>query len=206
MGKKGKKGLLFVVSAPSGTGKTTLCRTMVRIFPELHYSISYTTRPPRPGDADGRDYYFVSPEVFQEMINRDEFAEWAEIYGYRYGTSRSLLERFCQEGRDVILDLDGQGARQMRAKDLPGIFIFLLPPSWAELKRRLTRRQTEGQKALKERLRMAKVEMGEARWYDYVIINDEIKKAEEQLQAIILSEHCRRERMAEALEEMLQGK
>jgi guanylate kinase len=94
----------------------------------------------------------------------------------------------------------------MRAKDLPGIFIFLLPPSWAELKRRLTRRQTEGQKALKERLRMAKVEMGEARWYDYVIINDEIKKAEEQLQAIILSEHCRRERMAEALEEMLQGK
>jgi len=206
MGKKRKKGLLFVVSAPSGTGKTTLCRAMVRIFPELHYSISYTTRPPRPGDADGRDYYFVSPEVFQEMINRDEFAEWAEIYGYRYGTSRSLLERFSQEGRDVILDLDGQGARQMRNKDLQGIFIFLLPPSWAELKRRLTRRQTEGQKALKERLRMAKVEMAEARWYDYVIINDEIKKAEEQLQAIILSEHCRRERMAEALEEMLQGK
>ena len=206
MGKKRKKGLLFVVSAPSGTGKTTLCRAMVRIFPELHYSISYTTRPPRPGDADGRDYYFVSPEVYQEMINRDEFAEWAEIYGYRYGTSRSLLERFSQEGRDVILDLDGQGARQMRNKDLQGIFIFLLPPSWAELKRRLTRRQTEGQKALKERLRMAKVEMAEARWYDYVIINDEIKKAEEQLQAIILSEHCRRERMAEALEEMLQGK
>lgn len=201
-----KKGLLFVVSAPSGTGKTTLCRAMVRIFPELHYSISYTTRPPRPGDADGRDYYFVSPEVFQEMINRDEFAEWAEIYGYRYGTSRSLLERFSREGRDVILDLDGQGARQMRNKDLQGIFIFLLPPSWAELKRRLARRQTEGPKALKERLRMAKVEMAEARWYDYVIINDEIKKAEEQLQAIILSEHCRRVRMAEALEEMLQGK
>ncbi|OGP97612.1 MAG: guanylate kinase [Deltaproteobacteria bacterium RBG_19FT_COMBO_52_11] len=201
-----KKGLLFVVSAPSGTGKTTLCRAMVRIFPELHYSISYTTRPPRPGDADGRDYHFVSPEGFQEMIDRDEFAEWAEIYGYRYGTSRSLLERFSREGRDVILDLDGQGARQMRNKDLQGIFIFLLPPSWAELKRRLARRQTEGPKALKERLRMAKVEMAEARWYDYVIINDEIKKAEEQLQAIILSEHCRRVRMAEALEEMLQGK
>ena len=206
MGKKGEKGLLFVVSAPSGTGKTTLCRAMVRIFPELHYSISYTTRPPRPGDADGRDYHFVSPEGFQEMIDRDEFAEWAEIYGYRYGTSRSLLERFSREGRDVILDLDGQGARQMRNKDLQGIFIFLLPPSWAELKRRLARRQTEGPKALKERLRMAKVEMAEARWYDYVIINDEIKKAEEQLQAIILSEHCRRVRMAEALEEMLQGK
>jgi len=201
-----KKGLLFVVSAPSGTGKTTLCRAMVRIFPELHYSISYTTRPPRPGDADGRDYYFVSPEVFQEMINRGDFAEWAEIYGYRYGTSRLLLEKFRQEGRDVILDLDGQGARQMRAKDLPGIFIFLLPPSWAELKRRLTHRQTEGEKALKERLKMAKAEMAEARWYDYVIINDEIKKAEEQLKAIILSEHCRRERMAETLEEMLQGK
>ena len=201
-----KKGLLFVVSAPSGTGKTTLCRAMVRIFPELHYFISYTTRPPRPGDADGRDYHFVSPEGFQEMIDRDEFAEWAEIYGYRYGTSRSLLERFSREGRDVILDLDGQGARQMRNKDLQGIFIFLLPPSWAELKRRLARRQTEGPKALKERLRMAKVEMAEARWYDYVIINDEIKKAEEQLQAIILSEHCRRVRMAEDLEEMLQGK
>src|SRR4030042_1087550 len=128
------------------------------------------------------------------------------MYRYRYGTSRSLLERFSREGRDVILDLDGQGARQMRNKDLQGIFIFLLPPSWAELKRRLARRQTEGPKALKERLRMAKVEMAEARWYDYVIINDEIKKAEEQLQAIILSEHCRRVRMAEALEEMPQGK
>jgi len=201
-----KKGLLFVVSAPSGTGKTTLCRAMVRIFPDLHYSISHTTRPPRPGDANGRDYYFVSPEVFQEMINGNEFAEWAEIYGHRYGTSRSLLERFRQEGQDVILDIDGQGARQLRQKDLPGIFIFLLPPSWAELERRLTNRKTEGKTALRERLRKAKAEMAEARWYDYMIINDEIKKAAEQLKAIILSEHCRRERMTKTLEEMLKGK
>jgi guanylate kinase len=198
-----KKGLLFVVSAPSGTGKTTLCRAMLKIFPHLHFSVSYTTRPKRPGDEHGKDYYFISREDFQMMIDRGDFVEWAEIYGHRYGTAKTILERIQEEGRDVILDIDAQGARQVRDQDLQGIFIFILPPSREELQRRLSRRRTEGKAALEERLRKAKAEMAEARWYDYIIVNDELEKAQDQLQAIILAEHCRRERMAGVIEDLL---
>jgi guanylate kinase len=204
--EKKKKGLLFVVSAPSGAGKTTLCRAMVRIFPGLHHSISYTTRPPRPGEENGRDYHFISPEDFQGMIDAGELAEWAEIYGHRYGTSKTTLERIRDEGRDVILDIDGQGARQLRDQDPQAIFIFVLPPSWGELKRRLSLRKTEPEAALEERLRKARAEMAEGRWYDYIIINNKLEKAQEQLKAIIRAEHCRRGRMSEALEELLRGK
>jgi len=198
-----KKGLLFVVSAPSGTGKTTLCRAMTRVFPGLHYSVSYTTRPPRPGDVNGRDYHFISPAEFQERIDRNDFAEWAEIYGYRYGTSRSLIEKIQDEGRDVILDIDGQGARQLREKDLGGVFIFLLPPSLGELQRRLSLRGTEGAAALKERLIKARAEMTEARGYDYLIVNDDLEEAKGRLQAVIVAEHQRRHRMEETLERLL---
>ena len=194
---------MFVVSGASGTGKTTLCRAMLKIFPHLHFSVSYTTRPQRAGDVNGRDYHFVSAEEFQKMIEEGEFAEWAEIYGQRYGTSKMILEKVREEGRDVILNVDGQGARQLRDKDLRGIFIFILPPSWAELKQRLAKRQTEEKAALEERLRKARAEMAEARWYDYIIINEELEKAQEQLKAVILAEHRRRERMAEALEDLL---
>jgi len=198
-----KKGLLFVVSAPSGTGKTTLCRAMTRVFPGLHYSVSYTTRTPRPGDVNGRDYHFISPAEFQERIDRNDFAEWAEIYGYRYGTSRSLIEKIQDEGRDVILDIDGQGARQLREKDLGGVFIFLLPPSLGGLQRRLSLRGTEGAAALKERLIKARAEMTEARGYDYLIVNDDLEEAKGRLQAVIVAEHQRRHRMEETLERLL---
>ena len=198
-------GLMFVVSAPSGTGKTTLCGALSRIFPELHFSVSYTTRPPRPGEINGRDYHFIAPEDFQQMIHRGEFAEWAEIYGYRYGTSVSRLGSMLEEGRDVILDIDGQGARQLREKKLPGIFIFILPPSLRELERRLCNRKTEEKTALEERLRKAKVEMAEACWYDYLIVNDELEKAKEKMMAIVLAEKCRRERMIRIVEDILSG-
>jgi len=198
--EKNPEGLLFVISGASGTGKTTLCRALLDFFPGLHFSISYTTRPQRPGDQGGRDYYFISPEEFQKMIDQGEFAEWAEIYGHRYGTSKALLEKFRKESRDVILDIDGQGARQLRDQHWPGIFIFLLPPSLDELERRLSRRQTEGKTALEERMRKAREEMAQALWYDYLILNDDLEKAQKQLQAIILAEHCRRERMMEVLE------
>jgi len=200
---KKKKGLVFVVSAPSGTGKTTLCRAMTRIFPGLHYSISHTTRQQRPGDENGKDYHFISPQEFQQMIDRSEFVEWAEIYGHRYGTSRAVVEKVLEESRDVILDIDGQGAKQIHDKKLPGAFIFLLPPSLEELERRLSNRRTERKAAMEERLRKAKAEMAEAYWYDYLIVNDELEKAQEQLQAVILAEHCRRERMSEFLDEIL---
>ncbi len=198
-----KEGLLFVVTGASGTGKTTLCRAMLKIFPHLHFSVSYTTRSQRAGDMNGKDYYFISKEEFQKMINGGGFAEWAEIYGQRYGTSKKILEKVREEGRDVILDIDGQGARQLRDKDLRAVFIFILPPSWAELERRLAGRKTEEKAALEERLRKARAEMAEAGWYDYIIVNEELEKAQKQLEAIILAEHCRRERMAEALEDLL---
>jgi guanylate kinase len=204
--EKKRKGLLFVVSAPSGTGKTTLCRAMLKSFPGLHFSVSYTTRPPRPGDEDGRDYHFVSPEEFQKMIDRGDFAEWAEVFGRRYGTSRVILDRNREEGRDTLLDIDVQGARQMQDMNCPGIFIFILPPSLAELRRRLSGRKTEAPEALEGRLEKARDEIAEARRYDYWIINDNLKKARERLGAIILAEQCRRERMAWFLETLMYEK
>ena len=194
---------MFIVSGASGTGKTSLCRAMLKIYPNLRFSVSHTTRPQRPGDEDGRDYYFISPEEFQKMLDQGDFAEWAEIYGHRYGTSKRMLEKARAQGQDLILDIDGQGARQLRQQGLPGTFIFILPPSLAELRQRLMKRKTEGKEALEERLRKARDEIVEARWYDFLIINDELKKARAQLQAIILAEHCRRERMIEVLEQLM---
>jgi len=176
---------------------------MSQAFPRLHYSVSYTTRPPRPGDENGRDYHFISPAEFQERIDRNDFAEWAEIYGYRYGTSRSLLEQIRTEGRDVILDIDGQGARQLRKQNLGAIFIFLLPPSLKELRRRLSRRGTEGEEAMKERLKKAQVEIAQARGYDYLIINDDLEKAKDRLRAVIIAEHQRLARVEETLDCLL---
>jgi guanylate kinase len=198
-----RHGLLFVVSAPSGTGKTTLCRAMTRIFPGLHYSVSFTTRPPRPGDKDGRDYHFVTPAEFERMIKAGEFLEWAEVYGNRYGTSGVLIEKIRAEGRDVILDIDEQGARQLKDGKLSAIFILILPPTLRELYRRLAGRKTENGSARAERLQKAKSEMAEARWYDYIIVNDALKKAEERLSAVIVAEHCRRERMTDFLQNLL---
>ena len=200
-----KEGLLFVVSAPSGTGKTTLCRAMVQVFPDLRFSISYTTRPMRPGDQNGRDYHFVSPAEFQKMVEDGDFAEWAEIYGHRYGTSKAFLQEAREEGLDIILDIDGQGARQLREKNVAGVFIFLLPPSIGELKRRLANRKTEEKEALAERLRKARREMAEAAWYDYWILNDNLEEAKERLKGVIQAERCRRERMAPLLEKILAG-
>lgn len=197
------KGILFIVSAPSGAGKTTLCRAMTRIFPDLYYSVSYTTRPPRPGDKEGKDYCFVSPEQFRKMAAQGDFAEWAEIYGYYYGTSRPILEKMINEGRHVILDIDGQGAKQLRERKWPGVFIFILPPSLQELRRRLAQRKSEKKEDLEVRLQKAKTEMLEAHWYDYIIVNDVLEKAQEDLKAIILAEQCRRPRKEDFLTEIL---
>ncbi len=201
-----KEGLLFVVSGASGTGKTTLCREMVKVFPDLKFSISHTTRPRRPGDEEGRDYFFVSPEEFQRMIDRGDFVEWAEIYGHRYGTSQGMLQEARARGMDLILDIDVQGAAQLKQKNLPGIFVFLFPPSMTELKRRLMDRRTEGKEALSERLRKARDEIAEARWYDYLLTNDDLETAKQQLRSIITAEYCRRERQLEQLEKLMAEK
>ncbi len=194
---------MFIVSGASGTGKSTLCRAMLEAFPNLRFSISHTTRPRRPRDREGMDYFFLSPQQFQTMIERGEFLEWAEIYGHRYGTSKRMLEMARAEGQDLILDIDGQGARQLRDQKIPGAFVFILPPSLEELKRRLMNRKTEGKEALKERLKKAKAEIADSRWYDYLIINDDLRTAKARLKAIILAEHCRRERLTEAIDKLL---
>ena len=198
-----KEGTLFIVSGASGTGKSTLCRAMLETFPNLRFSVSHTTRPPRSGDQEGRDYYFVSPEEFQKMIDGGGFVEWAEIYDHRYGTSKEMLDKARREGRDLILDIDGQGARQLRNQRIPGVFVFILPPSLVELKRRLRGRKTEEKGALEERVKKAQAEISQARFYDYLVVNDDLPKAREQLKAIILAEGCRRERRLEAIDKLL---
>lgn len=200
---KKNQGILFIVSGASGTGKSTLCRAMVGVFPNLRFSVSHTTRPQRPGDREGRDYFFIAPQPFQAMIDRGEFVEWAQVYGHRYGTSKRMLETAREEGQDLILDVDGQGARQLRDQNIPGAFVFILPPSLGELKRRLMNRKTEGKESLEERLKKARAEIADSRWYDYLIINDDLKSAKARLKAIILAEHCRREMLAEAVDKLL---
>jgi guanylate kinase len=200
---KKKKGILFVVSGASGTGKSTLCRALLKTFPGLRFSVSHTTRSPRPGEREGRDYYFVSAAEFQKMIDRGAFVEWAGIYGDRYGTSKRMLRQAWLEGQDVILDIDVQGARQLRNQKIPGVFVFLLPPSLRELKRRLKKRKTEGKAALGLRLKKAQAEISRAPMYDYLVINDDLKKARQRLKAVILAERCRRERLTEAIEKLL---
>ena len=203
MPMKKEKGILFVVSGASGTGKSTLCRALLKNFPSLRFSVSHTTRPRRPGEREGRDYYFVSPAKFQQMIKRGDFVEWAKIYGKWYGTSRRMLHKARLEGRDVILDIDVQGVRQLRRQKIPGVFVFILPPSLKELKRRLKNRETEEKVALGQRLKKARYEISQAHGYDYWIINEDVKKAQEKLEAIFLAEHCRREKMTGAIEKLL---
>jgi guanylate kinase len=201
--KKKKEGILFVVSGPSGTGKSTLCRALLKTLPSLRFSVSHTTRPRRPREREGRDYYFVSPAEFQRMIDRGDFVEWAKIYRNRYGTSKRMLRQARREGQDLILDIDVQGVRQLRKQKIPGVFVFILPPSLRELKRRLSKRNTEGKIALDRRLKKAQAEITQARMYDYLVINDDVIKAGKKLKAVFLAEHCRRERLTEAIEKLL---
>jgi guanylate kinase len=191
----GNEGLLYIVSAPSGTGKTTLLRRVMDYFPDITFSISYTTRPPRPGDRDGRDYHFISPQRFQQMVKEKAFAEWAEVLGNRYGTPLDSIREIRSQGIDLILDIDSQGARQIKERFNGGVFIFILPPSLEALKRRLKARGVDEQEVIQFRVAKARDEMKQAVWYNYVVINDNIEEAVEQLKSIIIAERCRRERV-----------
>jgi guanylate kinase len=184
-------GQLFVVSAPSGTGKTTLCRRACRRLPGLVYSVSHTTRPPRPGEIHGRDYFFVDAAVFQQLIDRGDFVEWAEIYNHRYGTSRGWLMSSQAEGLDVILDVDVQGSRQLREKKLPARFIFVLPPSLDALQDRLTARGTESPAQIQSRMGWAEKEICQWIHYDFIVINEDLEEAVRDLEGVIRAERCR---------------
>ncbi len=189
MQERKSKGCLFIVSAPSGTGKTTLCRKLVSSIPNLHFSVSFTTRDPRPDEKHDTDYSFISRDAFQLMIERGEFLEWAEVHGALYGTSKKRVEELLHAGTDVMLDIDTQGAAQIRKVRQEGVFIFILPPSLEILKERLEMRMTDSKEQVEERLKKAVVEIRSYSQYDYVIINDRIEVAFKQLEAIIISHH-----------------
>jgi guanylate kinase len=185
--EKKSRGSLFIVSAPSGTGKTTLCKKLVSSVPRLKFSVSYTTRRPRPGEVNDRDYTFVNRKKFRAMIDRDEFIEWAEVHGEFYGTSRKRLEELTDSGDDVILDIDTKGAMQIKDKYKGGVYIFVLPPSMETLRQRLENRMTDSKEEMSKRLRTAVSEIKTYAKYDYVIINDVLEKAMREFEAVIIS-------------------
>lgn len=179
------EGLLIVISAPSGAGKTTLCNGLVNRFPSLRESISFTTRQPRQGETNGVDYHFVSVERFQQMITDEAFAEWAEVHGNFYGTAIMTLEQARHDGIDILLDIDCQGARILKDRGINGLFVFVLPPSMAELRRRLESRSSDPRDVIERRIAGAAEEIREARWYDYIVVNDRLEEAQEGLAAIV---------------------
>lgn len=180
-------GDIFVISAPSGTGKTTLIHLLLSSFPSLTFSISYTTRPPRPGEKNGVDYFFVSRSQFEQMISQGEMLEWAEVYGHYYGTSARFLREKINAGKDMLLDIDVQGARQVRKQFPQAVLIFIVPPSWKELERRLKKRATDAPEELKKRLTAARDEIKAAREFDYIVINEFLEQALQELKGIILA-------------------
>lgn len=194
MDQKGK-GLIFIVSAPSGAGKTTLVRKVMKALPGLRFSVSYTTRPPRAGETEGIDYHFISPVAFRERMEKDQFLEWAEVMGYRYGTGRVDPEALKSEGVDLILDIDTQGAKRAKEKLTDSILIFILPPSIEALEERLIGRGLDPPERIRIRLAHAKSDMEESRWYQYVIVNDHLEEAVARLKAIIVAERQKQGRI-----------
>lgn len=197
------KGSLFIVSAPSGAGKTTLCKELCKSMPMLKHSVSYTTRSRRKGERDGVHYYFVDRAEFRKMIGRGELAEWAVVYGNFYGTSIKKMEELMNKGYDIILDIDIHGAMQMKRRHKDAVYIFILPPSTKVLQTRLRGRMSDSDDTIKERLAEAKDEMRNYRNYDYVIVNDDLESALLKLEAIVRAANARTEKIDKKLIEQL---
>jgi guanylate kinase len=197
-----RRGTLFVVSAPSGAGKTTLCREIRLRLPDLAYSVSVTTRAPRPGEIDGADFRFVGEPEFRAMLARGELAEWATVHGNLYGTRARAIEEALTAGRDVLLDIDTQGAAQLRARYADAVLIFILAPSVKELEQRLRERRSDAEAEIERRLVRAREEIALWRRYDYLIVNRDVKEAMEQLESIILAERCRVTRLGLTLPDL----
>ena len=197
-----REGLITIISAPSGAGKTTLCRELLRRFPDMRESISYTTRSPREGEVHGQDYFFVSREEFQRMVDDDAFAEWATVHGNMYGTALATVEEARRDGINLVLDIDCQGARRLKEQIEGCVHIFIMPPSMVELRRRLEGRSTDAADVIEKRIRRAADEIREARWYDYIIINDRVEQAMDDLAAIVLAERRRTWRMLDQVSKL----
>ncbi len=185
------QGLILVVTAPSGTGKTTLLKALLDADPCLRFSISFTTRPPRPGEVPGQDYFFIAPEEFRRLQEAGALVEWVEQFGYSYGTSREWVLKTLTEGVDLVFDLDPRGARALKAEFPQGTFIFILPPSLEQLEMRLKLRGDLAPEELRERLRQGRAELSEVHWYDYLVVNDDLNQALEELKAIVAAARCR---------------
>ncbi len=185
-------GRLIILSAPSGAGKTSLCRAAVREHPNLTHSVSYTTRKPRPGEEDGRDYYFVDRPAFEKMVAAGEFLEWALVHGNLYGTSKRVIREIQERGSDVILDVDAEGAQKLMAQEgLKAVFIFVTTPTFSDLERRLRDRATDPETEIQRRLERAREEIAQYSKYDYLLINDDFNAALEDLICILRSSRCR---------------
>ncbi|PLR77581.1 guanylate kinase [Bacillus sp. V3-13] len=201
-----EKGLLIVLSGPSGVGKGTVRK---EIFSQpntaFEYSISMTTREPREGEVDGVDYFFKKREEFEEMIEQGKLLEYAEFVGNYYGTPVDYVKETLERGKDVFLEIEVQGARQVREKFPDGLFIFLMPPSLSELKNRIVTRGTESEDVIQNRLKAAKEEIEMMNLYDYVVENDQVERACEKINAIVIAEHCRRERVESRYKKMLEA-
>jgi guanylate kinase len=205
MSSERRRGLLFVVSAPSGTGKTTLVEQLVRELPRLRMSRSYTSREARPGECDGVDYNFISRSRFEQMVARAEFLEWADVFGNLYGTSRRDTEDLIRAGEDVVLVIDVQGARLVRRlAGLPTISVFVLPPSFDVLERRLRGRCKDAEEAIRRRLTTAREEVAAFAEYDYVVVNDEVGACVDRLRGIVVAERARLAVMRPGAEEIVE--
>ncbi len=201
-----RKGIVFVISAPSGTGKTTICKAIVKEVENIRFSISYTTRERKKGEIDGVDYYFVSRERFRELIDENFFVEWAEVYGNLYGTPWSELERAREEGVDLLLEIDVQGGKNVKSVFPDSVLIFIVPPSLEELRKRLEARGRDSDEEIERRIRLAKSEMEFMNFYDYIVENDKIENAIQKVKCIIDAERVKRERVAEHYLEKIKPK
>lgn len=199
-----QKGILFILSGPSGVGKGTVRKALFEKDTNLQYSISMTTRDKRPGEEEAVDYFYRTKEEFEELIKKNQFLEHAKYVNNYYGTPRDYVEKTLDEGKDVFLEIEVQGALQVRENFPEGVFIFLFPPSLEELKNRIINRGTETEKSVVNRLRAAKDEIELMDAYDYVVVNDYVDHAVETIQAIVKSEHCKRERVASEYKKLLE--
>ena len=197
------KGKTFIISGPSGVGKSTVLKELFQDRDDLYFSVSATTRPPRPGEIDGVHYHFTDVDEFRKMISEDAFLEYAEYVGNFYGTPKKFVDEAMEQGKDVLLDIEIQGAMQVCAKRPETVRIFIAPPSWKELERRLTARGTDSPEKVQKRLLRAQVELEMARDYDYFVVNDTVENAVNELRAIMCAEHCK---PAERMDSVLNSK
>lgn len=196
------KGMIIVLSAPSGSGKSSICRRLLAACPEIEFSVSFTSRKPRLNEINGKDYRFISRDDFQRRIDQGEFVEWVENYGQFYGTSGKMINEVLDKGKDLLLDVEPRGAKEIKKKYGDGVFIFVLPPSLQELLNRLEKRGQESPEAIQKRFSQAESELKEVVWYDYAVINEDLETAVRQTIAIYRAEKCKISRLSGKIDGM----